>query len=151
MTIQNDGSAVVCGVDTQTLPSGMGGTSLECTHVTNTTGIFFHGITANLQAGVPYTFSFFFRNGNFDSPYGPLPPEIGIKIVKPNGGAGGQLGTFDAYPNGWYRQRFMSTTSATGDYQFGFMHSVNRTPGGGYWLYGFQLETGTDATPYVPE
>jgi hypothetical protein len=151
MTIQNDSSGVVCGVDMQTLPSGMAGTALECTHVTDTSGIFFHGLTVNLQVDVPYVFSFFFRNGSFDSPYGHLPPDIGSKMVGPNTSGGGQMQPFDSYSNGWYRQRYMFTASSTGSYQLGFMHSLNRPPGGGYWLYGFQVETGSDVTTYVPE
>ena len=150
MTIQNDSSAVACGLDPQTLPTGMTGDALECTHITDTSGIFFHGLTANLEVDVPYTFSFFFRNGTFDSPYGHLPPEPSIKMISPNGSGGGQMGTFDSYPNGWYRQRYLFTATATGTYQLGFSHSLNRPPGGGYWLYGFQIETGNAVTDYVP-
>lgn len=141
----------MCGLDPQTLPNGMSGDAFECTHITDAPGVFFHGLSVELTAGVPYVFSFFFRNGNFDSPYGQLPPTFGFKVNSPSGGGGGNLLMVDPYPNNWYRQRFDFTAKITGTHQFGVMHSVNRPPGGGYWLYGFQAETGTNVTDYVPE
>lgn len=150
MTIQNDSQGVVCAVDSLVLPDGTTGDALECTHVTQQQGSFYHGLTVNLEADIPYVFTFFFRNGTFDSPYGHLPPEIGTKLVSPNGGGGGQLNTFFSFPNNWYRQRHMFTPSATGSFQIGFMHSMDRPAGGSYWLYGFQIETGTSPTTYIP-
>lgn len=151
VTLQNDSNAVMCVNDMQTLPSGASGTALKCTHLTQMPGSFFHGITADLQVDVKYTFSFFFRNGSFDSPYGQFPPAVGVKMISPNGGGGGQLVMFDAYPNGWYRQRYMFTATATGTHRFGFMHSLDRPAGGEYWLYGFQVQTEFGVTEYIPE
>jgi hypothetical protein len=149
-TIQNDSQGVLCAVDSLTLPDGAAGDALHCTHATQMVGSFFQGLTVNLEADIPYVFSFFFRNDTFDSPYSKFPPEIGVKMIAPNGGGGGQLHTFDSYPNGWYRQRYMFTPSTTGSFQIGFMHSLDRPAGGAYWLYGFQMETGTNVTTYVP-
>lgn len=133
------------------LPAGTSGDALECTHITDTTGAFFHGLSVDLQSGVDYVFTFFFRNGNFDSPYGQSESVIGIKMTGPNANGGSPLYNFDAYPNGWYRQRFTFTAKNTGTYQWGFTHSLNRPPGGGYWLYGFQMETGFAPSEYIPE
>ena len=149
-TLRNDSGAVVCGGDAQTLPSGISGTALECTHITNTSGRFTHGLDVNLTAGVKYLFSFYFRNGTFDSPYGQS-PTVGITMKSPNGGGYGSLITFDAFPNQWYRQIYPFTASATGMYQIGFDHNLDRPPGGGYWLYGFQVQEGYMVSDYVPE
>lgn len=150
-TIQNDSQGVVCGVDSITLPNGANGTALECTHVTETTGRFTHGLTVDLVDDVNYTFSFYFRNGNFDMPYNQDASTIGIMMKSPNGGGYTSLYTFDAFPNQWYRQRYSFTATATGSHQIGFTHSLARAPGGGYWLYGFQVEEGFSISDYVPE
>jgi hypothetical protein len=143
---------MICGIDTLPLPTNAIGDALECTQNQTTSGTFFHGLVADLQSGVDYTFSFFFRNANFDSPYGHFPPEIGIKMIAPpNSSGGGGLQMFDAYPNGWYRQLYLWNAGVTGPHQIGIMHSLDRPAGGGYWLYGFQIETGTGTTPYMPE
>ena len=148
-TLRNDSGAVVCGNDTQMLPDDMGGTALECTHITTTSGRFTHGLEASLTEGITYNFSFYFRNANFDSPYGQS-PNVGITMKSPNGGGFGSLITFDAFPNQWYRQRYLFQASATGMYEIGFDHELDRPPGGGYWLYGFQLQEGTIVSDYVP-
>ncbi len=150
MTLQNNLGAVVCGNDIQTLPSNVSGTALECTHITKTSGSFFHGIEVSLTDGVTYSFSFFFRNGNFDSPYNQS-PTVGIKSEYPNGGGYGSLKMFNAGPNQWYRQLYPFTATYTGLHQIGFHHNLNREPGGGYWLYGFQLQEGFGLSDYVPE
>lgn len=149
-TIQNDSQGVVCAVNSLSLPDGSTGDALECTHVTQMAGAFFHGISAPLEADIPYVFTFFFRNNNFEAPYGKLPPEVGVKMLGPNSSGGGGLITFDSYPNGWYRQRYMFTPGVSGTFQIGFMHSLDRLSGGSYWLYGFQMETGITPTTYVP-
>jgi len=149
-TIQNDSQGVVCAIDTLVVPGGTNADALNCTHVTQMSGAFWQGITADLQAGVPYVFSFYFRNGSFDSPYGNLPPTIGIKRVGPNVSGGAQLNMFFPAENSWYRQKYMFTAANSGTYQIGFMHSLDRPAGGAYWLYGFQLETGNDVTTYIP-
>jgi len=129
----------------------MDGTALECTHVTNTTGRFVHGLEVNLTDGVDYSFTFYFRNGNFDMPFGQSDSTIGITMKSPNGGGGGSLYTFDTFPNQWYRQWYPFTATATGMHQIGFTHELDRTPGGGYWLYGFQVQEGFGLSEYVPE
>lgn len=151
MTIQNDSSGVVCGLDPSTLPNNTMGDALECTHVTETTGRFTHGLTVDLVDNGQYTFSFYFRNGNFDMPYNQTPSTIGITMKSPNGGGYTALSTFDPFPNQWYRQRFSFTATATGSHQIGFTHTLARPAGGGYWLYGFQVEEGFSVSDYVPE
>lgn len=148
--IQNDSQGVVCGLDSLTLPDGSMGDALECTHIKEMQGLFFQGLTVDLEADIPYVFTFFFREGTFDSPYGHLPPTIGLKMTGPSTSGGGQLHKGDPYANGWYRQRYWWTPAISGTFQLGFMHSMDRPAGGSYWLYGFQVETGTTPTTYIP-
>ena len=151
MTLQNNSGAVACATDARMLPDGMTGNALECTHITEMNGAFYHGLTADLTVDVMYVFSFFFRNGNFDTPFGQDPTSIGVSVISPNGSGSGALIMLDPYADGWYRQRFLFTATATGTHKLGFTHSLSRMPGGGYWLYGFQVETGFEVTDYVPE
>jgi hypothetical protein len=148
-TLQNDSGAVVCAANSQMLPDGLSGTALECTHITTTTGRFTQGLAVNLTDGVDYVFSFYFRNVNFDTPYGQS-PKVGITMKSPNGGGAGSLVSFDPFPNQWYRQRYLFTATATGMYTIGFDHELNRPAGGGYWLYGFQVQEGFAVSDYVP-
>lgn len=131
------------------LPNGSDGSALECTHVTQMVGTFFQGLTVELKQGTPYAFSFYFRNGTFASPYGKFPSDIGVQMFGPNADGGGQMHTFEPFANGWYRQSYTFTASSTGTYQLGFAHSMNRATGGNYWLYGFQMETGSQVTEYI--
>ena len=82
-------------------------------------------------------------------PYGQS-PKVGITMKAPNGGGYGSLKTLDPLQNQWYRQRLSFTASASGLHQIGFDHELERPPGGGYWLYGFQVQEGSIVSDYVP-
>ena len=129
----------------------MDGEALECTHITDTNGRFRQGLVTNLAAGETYTFSFFYKNGNFTSPYGQQYFDIGLAYVGMTTGGGGGLATLVAFPNDWYRQKITFMAKESGDFQLAFVHSLTRMPGGGYWVYGVQVEIGSSATEYVPE
>jgi hypothetical protein len=105
----------------------------------------------SLTAGVTYTFSFFFKNGTVTNPYGQSSINIGILATtfSPTFEELSQsLNTTISFPNGWYRQVFTFTPTYTQTYQVDFNQTVNQTPIGTYYLYGFQLERGITANLY---
>ncbi len=83
-------------------------------------------------------------------PYGQS-PAIGIWMEATNVSGAGSLITFDQFQNQWYRQRYFFTAPISGMYEIGFDHELARPPGGGYWLYGFQMQEGYIVSDYVPE
>lgn len=141
---------MACGEDPQMLPNGKDGVAFECTHITSSNGLFLQGLEANVVGGVTYTFSFFFKNGNFATPFDQPVANIGLMVNGFSGSGGASLTMIDAFPNSWYRQKFTFTAKGTGTAKFYFTQSLNLMPGGGYWLYGFQVETGSIATEYIP-
>lgn len=142
---------MVCAVSAQPLPIGSSGDTLDCVLFKQIVGTFYHGLSADLQANTEYTFSFFFRNVDFESPFGQMPPTMGIKMISPNGSGAGGLNMFDPFPNGWYRQRYLFTAPVAGTYQFGLEHSLDHPIGGEYYLYGFQVSTTYTVPDYTPQ
>jgi hypothetical protein len=106
----------------------------------------------SLTAGVTYTFSFYFKNGTVSNPYGQgvnSGPSILVTTFTPTFQELGQsLNTNIDVGNGWYRQVYTFTPSYTQTYQVDFNQSVNQSPIGTYYLYGFQLEIGSSVTDY---
>ena len=159
-TILNDGNGVTQVTDTSIAnPFGVNDGVFRCTHTTNTTGYFRRGELVNLTAGVTYTFSVYFRNGTVSNPYGRggTFPGPGLTITSGVGGGTGPIFETFEYSlntnifagNGWYRQVFIFIPSHTQVYQVTFNQALNQTPIGTYYLYGFQLETGTTVTDYI--
>jgi hypothetical protein len=151
-TILNDGGAVTLTTDT-TIASPFGGSDgvLKCVHTTQTPGYFRRGQNMSLTAGVTYTFSFYFKNGTVSNPYGQNPINFGIlaSTYSPTFEEPSQsLNTNIDVGNGWYRQVFTFTPTYTQTYQVDFSQTVNQTPIGTYYLYGFQLERGSSVTDY---
>jgi len=152
-TILNDGGAVTLTTDT-TITNPFGGSDgvLKCVHTTNTPGYFRRGQNRSLTAGVTYTFSFYFKNGTVSNPYSQNVnggPSILVTTFSPTFQELGQsLNTNIPVGNGWYRQVFTFTPSYTQTYQVDFNQTVNKTPIGIYYLYGFQLEIGSSVTDY---
>jgi hypothetical protein len=152
-TILNDGGAVTLTTDT-TIASPFGGSDgvLKCVHTTQTPGYFRRGQNMSLTAGVTYTFSFYFKNGTVSNPYGQNPVNnLGIlaSTYSPTFEEPSQsLNTNIDVGNGWYRQVFTFTPTYTQTYQVDFSQTVNQTPIGTYYLYGFQLERGSSVTDY---
>jgi len=155
-TILNDGGAVTTSTDITVLsPYGLFEGVLKCVHTTQTPGYFRRGQLMSLTAGVTYTFSVFFKNGTVSNPYGRIFPEPGpsllISTYTPSFEEFGKsLNTNIAVSNGWYRQFITFTPSYSQTYQVDFNQSVNQSPIGTYYLYGFQLEVGSTATDYTP-
>jgi hypothetical protein len=160
-TILNDGGAVTLSTDTTVLsPYGLFEGVLKCVHTTSTGGYFRRGQLMSLTAGVTYTFSVFFKNGTVSNPYGQGFPEPGPSLLATTGVGGGTgplfenigktLDTNIPLGNGWYRQFLTFTPAYTQVYQVDFNQSVNQSPIGTYYLYGFQLEVGSTATDYTP-
>jgi hypothetical protein len=151
--ILNDGGAVTVTTDT-TIASPFGGSDgvLKCVHTTQTPGYFRRGQNMSLTAGVTYTFSFYFKNGTVSNPYGQNPVNnLGIlaSTYSPTFEEPSQsLNTNIDVGNGWYRQVFTFTPTYTQTYQVDFSQTVNQTPIGTYYLYGFQLERGSSVTDY---
>jgi len=152
-TILNDGGAVTLTTDT-TIASPFGGSDgvLKCVHTTQTPGYFRRGQNMSLTAGVTYTFSFYFKNGTVSNPYGQNPVNnLGIlaSTYSPTFEEPSQsLNTNIDVGNGWYRQVFTFTPTYTQTYQVDFSQTVNQSPIGTYYLYGFQLERGSSVTDY---
>jgi hypothetical protein len=156
--ILNDGGAVTVTTDT-TIASPFGGSDgvLKCVHTTQTPGYFRRGQLMSLTAGVTYTFSVFFKNGTVSNPYGQQGTN-NIGLIASTGVGGGtgpifenlenSLNTNIDVGNGWYRQVFTFIPSYTQVYQVDFNQTVNQTPIGTYYLYGFQLERGSSVTDY---
>ncbi len=126
------------------------GEVLECTHLTQAMGYFRQGLTADLQQGKNYTFTFFFKNTDFAMPFDQPYTKIGIGYKVDIVVDGSSLVTTDAYPNGWYRQKISFSPGSSAPFDLFFHHSISQTVGGTYWLYGFQVEEGFTATQYVP-
>jgi hypothetical protein len=153
-TILNDAGAVTLTTDTSIInPFGAYDGVLKCVHTAQSGGYFRRGQNMSLTAGVTYTFSFYFKNGTVASPYGQTPIYIGIlastytpTFEEPNQ----SLNTNINVGNEWYRQVFTFTPAYTQTYQVNFSQTVNQTPIGTYYLYGFQLETGSTASTYYP-
>ncbi len=151
-TFENNSGGVVCGFSTSSRPVGNDDTVLDCTHVDQVNGSFQRGAIGDLIQNETYTFSFFFKNTTFDTPFDQLSTNIGVMfigITQPDD-KGGSLVTTDPYPNGWYRQKLTFTPSQTQSFYTVFSQNLKRIPGGEYRLFGFQLERGTMATAYIP-
>lgn len=159
--ILNDGGAVTLTTDTSIInPFGGYDGVLKCVHTTNTPGYFRRGQLMSLTAGVTYTFSVFFKNGNVTSPYNVGDTNAGPSLMYVAGVGSGTGPTFDtnaqslnttiSFPNGWYRQVYTFTPSYTQAYHVVFNQAVNQTPIGTYYLYGFQLEKSSSASTYYP-
>jgi len=150
--ILNDGSGVTLTTDiTIANPFDAYDGVLKCVHTTNTPGYFRRGQNMSLTAGVTYTFSFFFKNGTVVNPYGQPPINIGVlaSTYSPTfQSIEASLNTNIPFLNGWYRQVFTFTPSYTQTYQVNFNQANNQSLLGTYYLYGFQLETGSSASPY---
>ena len=153
-TILNDAGAVTLTTDTTIAnPFGAYDGVLKCVHTAQSGGYFRRGQNMSLTAGVTYTFSFFFKNGTVVSPYGQNRLNIGLlaSTYSPTFDETGQgLNQNNPVGDGWYRQVFTFTPSYTQTYQVDFNQTVNQTPLGTYYLYGFQLETGSSASTYYP-
>jgi hypothetical protein len=153
-TLLNDGGGVTLTTDTSIInPFGAYDGVLKCVHTTQTPGYFRRGQNMSLTAGVTYTFSFFFKNGTVVSPYGQNRLNIGLlaSTYSPTFDETGQgLNQNTPVGDGWYRQVFTFTSSYTQTYQVDFNQTVNQTPIGTYYLYGFQLEIGSTASTYYP-
>lgn len=150
--LKNTGGAVACAPPLSPAPVGPDRPALVCTHITSTAGYFQQGLNFTATPNRPYTLSFFFQNHNFDTPFDQ--PWTSIGIVTTAGPdfdeKGTSLSTTSPYPNGWYRQIFTFSPTTSLTYGVGFSQSLNRTPGGEYQLFGFQIEEGDQATEYVP-
>lgn len=151
-TLDNSSSAVICGFSTSTRPVGGDGSVLLCTHVDEVNGDFQQGTGISLVQDETYTFSFFFKNSTFKSPFDQVASTIGVKFIGVSqvDETGGSLVTTDPYPNGWYRQKLTFKPSQSQSYLAVFSQNLKRVPGGEYRLYGFQLERGYNATAYIP-
>ena len=155
-TILNDGGAVTLTTDISIInPFGGYDGVLKCVHTTNTLGYFRRGQALSLTAGTTYTFSVFFKNGTVINPYGQNNispgPNVAANTFSPSFEEFvASLKTTIPFQNGWYRQVITFTPTYNQTYNVFFNHSVNQTPIGTYYLYGFQLENGSVATDYTP-
>lgn len=123
-----------------------------CTHIDQVNGSFQQGAQIDLTQNETYTFSFFFKNATFDTPFNQVATNIGVFFtgVSAPDEKGGSLVTTDPYPNGWYRQKLTFTPSQSQLYWAVFSQNLKLLPGGEYQLFGFQVERGNSATTYNP-
>lgn len=149
-TLLNNIGAVACGTDMQELPIGGTGEVFECTHISQAKGDFHQGLTATLQPGQTYTFTFFFKGGTFAMPFDQPYTKIGIGYQVEIAVDGAPLVTTTPYLNGWYRQKITFSPGNAPSVDVFFTQSIDQMPGGSYWLYGFQLEEGFTPSDYVP-
>jgi hypothetical protein len=116
------------------------------------------GGSFTFTAGVTYTFSCFFKNesvnlsnitnSTFGSTFG-----IVIQSFSPTYDA--VEGYFNlvpttSYSNGWLRKSYTFTATYSQTYACSFSSAPNSPAVGTYYLYGFQLETGSTASTYYP-
>ncbi len=157
-TILNDGSGVTLTTDTTIVnPFEAYDGVLKCVHTTNVGGYFRRGQLISLTAEDIYTFSLFFKNETVSNPYGQN-TNSGPALLYVAGVGSGTGPTFDSgavslntnipYPNGWYKQVYTFTPAYTQAYHIVFNQTVNQSLIGTYYLYGFQLERGSSASPY---
>jgi hypothetical protein len=116
------------------------------------------GGSFTFTAGVTYTFSCFFKNESVNlsnitnSTYGST---FGIVIQSFSPTYDAVEGYFNlvpttSYSNGWLRKSYTFTATYSQTYACSFSSSPNSPAVGTYYLYGFQLETGSTASTYYP-
>jgi len=149
-TISSGGDQVTLTIDT-TVANPFGGFDgvLKCVHKLSGGQFFRRGQTLSLTGGIPYTFTFYFKNG--DERYNPFNQNainsIGILAI---GTVTKSLDKNIPVGNGWYKQVLNFTPLFSDSYDVNFIMNVTVTPIYTFYLYGFQVEAGAYPSSYIP-